>query len=361
MIEKELEKESLTSQLQGNKIPKRHDTCVILHILDPDMWNEFSLYLSNHGEKFDLIITIPYGVNISGEMIKASFPQAHVYRCENRGRDIAPFLAVFSAIAQLRFKYICKLHTKRSQSITSGSQWQEDTFGKLLGSQKMILQIKNAFEKHSEWGIIAPQGYVVPRDYFWRQNSTNVTRLAQSIGLQIDTKEFDFVAGSMFWFRPEALSQLLKLGLSTQDFEPEHGQIDGTLADALERFFGLSAAVAGFKIAESNSQTVALSAVGFQSRLLIQAFQQHELPLENEIATLQQSVTKRDEQITFLQKDLNLIADTLSEIQASRAWRLMAPLRWYGRQRQRVAQLLRALPVLLSRPGGAFAVFRNFV
>src|SRR6185503_4520678 len=131
----ELGKDLLATQLQDNKISRQHDICIILHIYYPEIWSEISAYLSNLDEKFDLIITIPYGVDISGETIKASFPQAQVYRCENRGRDIAPFLAVFSAISNLGYRYICKIHTKRSQHITSGSQWQEDMLDKLLGSQ----------------------------------------------------------------------------------------------------------------------------------------------------------------------------------------------------------------------------------
>src|SRR5258705_13532894 len=87
-------------QLQGKKVFKRHDTCVILHLFYPEMWHELGFYLANLGNHFDLFITIPYEVRLSEQTIKATFPEAQIYRCENRGRDVAPFLAVFSVISK---------------------------------------------------------------------------------------------------------------------------------------------------------------------------------------------------------------------------------------------------------------------
>ncbi len=46
-----------------------------------------------------------------------------------------------------------------------------------------------------------------------------------------------FVTGSMFWFKPEALSNLLSLNVSTSDYPIEEGQIDGTIMHGLERVF----------------------------------------------------------------------------------------------------------------------------
>jgi glycosyltransferase involved in cell wall biosynthesis len=82
---------------------------------------------------------------------------------------------------------------------------------------------------------------------------------------------------------------------------------------------------------------------------------------DQQIDTLKQAVTVRDEQIVILQKDLDSAAATLTDIYASTVWRLTRPLRWYGRQRQRVGQAIRALPRLLSRTGGVIALFRYFV
>ena len=51
----------------------------------------------------------------------------------------------------------------------------------------------------------------------------------------------------------------------------------------------------------------------------------------------------------------------LTEIQSSTSWRLLAPLRWYGYQRQRAQRLLTVLPSLLSRAGGVWPLFKSVV
>ena len=272
-------------QSQDNKAIKLHDTGVILHIYYPEMWTEIASYLSNLGEEFDLFITLPNDVLISKEMIRVDFPNAQIYRCENRGRDIAPFLSVFSSISQLGYKYLCKIHTKKSPHIPIGRDWGEDMLSKLIGSSNIIQKIKKAFDEHPDWGIIAPYGHVVPWNYYWQENVAKVTELARAIGAPFENFDFCYVAGSMFWFRPESLFPIFKAGILPQDFEIEKGQVDGTLAHAIERLMGLTAYYTGYKIAESDSYDVRLSEIPFHFALLIyvQGQQQQAFKIQDEI------------------------------------------------------------------------------
>src|SRR5690606_6774052 len=60
--------------------------------------------------------------------------------------------------------------------------------------------------------------------------------------------ERDFVAGSMFWCRLEALRPLLDGHLEDWEFESEAGQLDGTFAHAIERVISLCVRDAGYAV-----------------------------------------------------------------------------------------------------------------
>ena len=50
----------------------------------------------------------------------------------------------------------------------------------------------------------------------------------------------------MFWFKPKALAPILNCGLTFDDFPDESGQLDGTIAHAIERAFLFVVETAGF-------------------------------------------------------------------------------------------------------------------
>ena len=55
-----------------------------------------------------------------------------------------------------------------------------------------------------------------------------------------DIRELNFAAGTMFFARVDALKPLLSLGLTDDDFDIESGQVDGTIAHAIERIISVS-------------------------------------------------------------------------------------------------------------------------
>jgi lipopolysaccharide biosynthesis protein len=229
---------------------KRHETCVILHLYYPDLWEEISGYLANLDGDYDLFVSIPYEIDFPLEKILEKHNYTYIYRCKNRGRDIAPFLTILANIYPLRYKYICKIHTKRSPHREDGDLWRKDLLNKILGSREVIQQARRLLDTQPDVGIVAPRGHVLPSTFYLSANENHLKRLATIANVPYNGEKFQFVAGSMFWFRPAAFYPLVWLPITLSDFEPEQGQKDGTLAHAFERFFGLLIQASGFRIAQ---------------------------------------------------------------------------------------------------------------
>ena len=80
-----------------------------------------------------------------------------------------------------------------------------------------------------------------------RNNAKAIRKLKKLTGIPTDPDTLAFVAGTMFWFRPQALAGL-QGHLGAADFEPEPLPVDGTMQHAMEPFFGAVAAYSGYSI-----------------------------------------------------------------------------------------------------------------
>lgn len=235
----------------------RHQTAVILHLYYTELWDEIASYLANLGNQFDLFVSVPFDADpavLAG--IRQSYPAARIIRYGNRGRDIASFLEIFSAIAPL-YKYVCKIHSKRTLQLSGGDEWRQSLYGELLGSRDRVSQILAAFESNPAIGMIGPASHVESiRHTRWtgfREYREILTLWAEKIGTErIDQLHFYFFSGSMFWFRSEAMLPILNLNITLLDFEQETGVYDGTIAHAMERFFPVAAFSAGFEIYDTD-------------------------------------------------------------------------------------------------------------
>jgi len=234
------------------KIEKRHDTAVIAHVFYPELWGEIASYLGNLEGGFDLYVSIPKNVQFSDDLVLQQDPHACIYRCANRGRDIAPFLDLFSLIEKAGYSNICKIHTKKTVHREDGDSWRKEIFDELLGSPEKITEIRQRLES-AEIGIIGPRNHLISTEYFIGGNEEIIGSLAKKLGAPYQGEYFSFIAGSMFWFKPSALSPVLNLRLNVDDFPPEMGQKDATLAHALERFICLAAKQKGYRVVETGT------------------------------------------------------------------------------------------------------------
>lgn len=227
---------------------------IIAHVFYLDIWQEIKNYLSHLEIEYDLFITLSEGAT-DNEIIEIfkSTPDIQIYVTENRGRDVLPFLQVMDIIGASNYKYICKVHTKKTGESDLGHVWRKLLYFDLLGSNDTVNAIINLLENDGEIGVITGKNTILDSLRYAYGNSKKIDSLAEKAGFTYD-EFYTFPAGTMFWARPEIVVPVVELFTSGQlDFEEETGQKDGALAHAIERFFGVICQVNEKKIVGSPS------------------------------------------------------------------------------------------------------------
>ncbi len=229
--------------------PKR--ICVIVHAFYPELLAEILQRIGQWSVPWRLIVTTPQDkVDTVREILGGARMQAEIIVVANRGRDILPFLKVL-ARGGFDDEIILKLHTKRSLHRQDGEHWRMELVNTLADPVAAVRMLE-AFQRHPDLGVIGPSGHCLSLSRYWGKNAANVAGLCERMELPITDLHGElFVAGSMFYVRPQALRKLVQLQLSEHDFEAEAGQVDGTMAHAIERCFAMLAWSEGYALASS--------------------------------------------------------------------------------------------------------------
>jgi hypothetical protein len=224
---------------------------VVLHLYYPELWSELWAALRQLPEPCDLYITVPDFAStglLAG--IAAQAPGVRFVPGPNRGRDVLPWLRLLDTGALDGYEWVCKLHTKRSPHMADGEAWRQKLVSGLLGAPGEVHQILKHLRARPHSGVAAPaQAVVASDDPRWAGSSLPaLRRVRQQLGLSAEDKRDAFPAGTMFWFRPEALAGLKPLARAQDLFEPEMRQTDGTTAHAVERLIVTIALRNGFEL-----------------------------------------------------------------------------------------------------------------
>ncbi|MBE0436104.1 MAG: hypothetical protein IBX56_09900, partial [Methylomicrobium sp.] len=197
---------------------------------------------------YDLYININNEVSIEQirEVIE-DYPDARLYSLENRGRDILPFIQMLKDILPLEYKYLLKIHSKKSVHRKDGDRWRNHLINSLIGSPKRVEQSLSLLDDKA--GIVVAKGNKLLLKDWIGSNENFLKAFAKKIGFKY-RDDFYFPAGSMFWARPEILKPLIT-EVDQLLFDIEQDQIDGTKAHAIERAFGMVCAQAKKDIIET--------------------------------------------------------------------------------------------------------------
>ncbi|MCF8367144.1 MAG: hypothetical protein K9H16_15245 [Bacteroidales bacterium] len=227
---------------------------VVVHVFYPDIFNEIMEHLSKVSHcKMHLYLT---GEVNYLEKINPSFQQKFetivFHNCPNRGRDILPFLMVLPKVINDGHQVVLKLHTKGSNHLNRRDHWRKHLFANLIGDGAVSRALK-IFASNKHIGMVGPAGNILPMLNYYGSNAEIVRELSHKLGVNDEElRDLNFVAGSMFYARIEALLPLMKLDLGKENFEDEAGQKDGTLAHAVERLFPVGLIVANLQLADTD-------------------------------------------------------------------------------------------------------------
>lgn len=228
---------------------RKHPQALVLHAYYEDVLPDIAGLVEKSGLKFDLWVSV-VAPKVARTVLQL-WPDAHVVHTPNLGRDVAPFLHLLPHIATHGYEAALKLHTKKSMHREDGDRWRQHLYGQLLPTGSGSANLLQGLYDNDQLGLIAPDGHLPALRHFWGKNRHWLNRLTRRYGLPQPTGKETFAAGTMFWFKPQALHQLLDDPLHCGDFWHDiPSQIDGSLAHAMERFFALLAAHNGYQVSE---------------------------------------------------------------------------------------------------------------
>ena len=222
----------------GDKV--RVPVTVFVHIHYPDIWHEMCVILAERlTSPFHLVLTHTgdAALPVPATPWLAGVRQLPV---ENRGRDVRPFLQALAETSG--FDVGLKLHTKKSPQRTDGARWRAHALHSLLpreGSEAAIARLR----ADTRIGLVAPAGLSLSVEPWVLVNAPGMVRIMATLGIELVDSALEdayFAAGSMFWFRRAAIETLAAPEVLDL-FEDERGQLDGTIAHAMERIFPVEA------------------------------------------------------------------------------------------------------------------------
>jgi len=219
---------------------------VVIHLYYIDLWPTIKNRLSYIEEPYDLFITLNERDRDFQPELDSRDSQIYTYVIPNRGRDVLPFLYIAQRIRAAGYEYFLKLHSKKSKHRQDGSDWFSDVVTSLLPDSETITKTIECL-KQEKTGIIGPRNHLVSlRRHMGSNRLILQDLLSRAYNEQAAKKvlkspeQYPYFGGTMFWARLDAIDKMLNLLLMPDDFQSEHGQVDGTTAHALERMFGVT-------------------------------------------------------------------------------------------------------------------------
>lgn len=243
-----------------NYFNDKTEIAVQAHIFYTDLAEEIIGELNKIPYKFDCYISTD--TEEKAKMLQDIFQKlskaenVYVEVFANRGRDMLPFVSQISKVLD-KYKYVCHIHSKKTLTNTVGEEWRKYLFKNLFGSKENIVGIFDIFE-NTNTGIIFPETFhAMITAVDWGSNFDNTEKLLEKMNIDIILPEnhLIFPVGNMFWAKISAVRQIFTNCTNVEDYVVEAGQVDGTIAHAIERLWVYLAEYNGYTYTNTANKT----------------------------------------------------------------------------------------------------------
>jgi lipopolysaccharide biosynthesis protein len=190
------------------------------------------------------------------DILTRSFPGAVILHTPNKGRDIGGKFVLIDAMFKSGNKtdYSLIIHDKLSPHTPTGKTWRDKLF-KVIEPEKIQI-VLSEFETNKKTGIVGTKDFVTnefnpdKNEFDCTSNDILLQKLKE---YELQLKDFNFIAGTIFWIRSSVLESFFtehKPLAIRKDFESGN-TLDftkGTLIHAWERLFTMISTSKGYKI-----------------------------------------------------------------------------------------------------------------
>ncbi len=221
---------------------------VHVHIYYTEMWWELKQCLGSiEPHAYDLFISlVEEHPELQNDILEFN-PKASIRIVENRGYDVAPFVAFINEAELDDYSYVVKLHSKRDLNKdfflfangcmrdVRGSKWRDYLLA-FVKSREVFQEHLNYLEMHPQAGMLAAHEIILSRKQYIKPFLARLTELVAP--LERADSPFCFVGGTMFIARACLFKQLQLLRIENSQFEEVTAAHDGQLAHVMERYLG---------------------------------------------------------------------------------------------------------------------------
>ncbi len=212
---------------------------VIVHIYYIDLWQEIVEKLKKIIYPYRLYITTTDALYDEVSKLEMPETQVKIFKYNNLGMDLYPFLQVLREVAKEGIELFCKLHTKKGNE-KSGRLWRETLLEQNIGNNTIFSGIVGAFSADEALRLAGSAFFYKNIDYLIGDNRPEVEEAVSVMHLdKASPRENGFFAGSMFWGRVDDYTALSTYATKNKFESAENiSNSDSHFSHAIERMLG---------------------------------------------------------------------------------------------------------------------------